>query len=331
MRSELAPPTWSFEESRVDNSQDWAHLIAEIYAPIDVHDASEAFTGQIRNTGTDGVQVSRITVGKHRSERLARDIRQHETPKLVLALQITGEGIVRQGDREVVLGPGDMTVYSTTLPYELTFNGEAEVLGVVVPWGSLAQAPMAAHHLAARRMPADDPVTKATFNAIVNIEPELLAMTLASRRRLVRNVVDVLSTLCLDRIESSVAERASWGKKDRLSQALEFIEENLADPELSLSTVAARSFMSVRSLQQRAAETGIGIAEWIRQRRLEKCKTDLVEYPDRSIAVVASSWGMTNAAYFSQLFKQQFGVSPRAYRAAALVRSLVEPVETTDR
>lgn len=310
--------TWNLEQSQVESPQDWANLIGDIYAPISVQDAPETFSGQIRNTGTDGVQISRLTVGKHVSQRLARDIRQSESPKLVVCLQISGTGTVRQDEREVVLHPGDMTVYSTTIPYELDFREEAEVIGVVVPWGSLAQAPLAAHHLSAELIAGDDPVTRAVFNSVVNIEPELLDMPIASRRRLVRNVVDLMSTLCLANIEQRMAARAPLGKSDRLSQALSFIEDNLADPELSLDMVAARNFVSVRTLQQRASETGCGIPEWIRERRLEKCKTDLVEYPDRSVASIAASWGMTNAAYFSQVFKQQFGVGPREYRARSL-------------
>ena len=310
--------TWNLEQSQVESPQDWANLIGDIYAPINVQQAPEAFSGQIRNTGTDGVQISRLTVGKHVSQRLARDIRQSESPKLVLCLQISGTGTVRQDEREVVLHPGDMTVYSTTIPYELDFREEAEVIGVVVPWGSLAQAPMAAHHLSAELISGDDPVTRATFSSVLNIEPELLDMPIASRRRLVRNVVDLMSTLCLANIEARMAARTPLGKTDRLSQALLFIEDNLAEPDLSLDEVAARNFVSVRTLQQRASEAGFGIPEWIRERRLEKCKTDLVEYPDRSVATVAATWGMTNAAYFSQLFKQQFGVSPREYRTRSL-------------
>ena len=317
MTTTSTPTTWNLDTAQVDSVQDWADLIGEIYARIDVQDVPEAFAGEIRNTGTDGIQISRLKVGKHRTERLARDIRQSESPKLVLCLQLTGEATVRQGDADVVLGPGDMTVYTTTVPYELIFEGEAEVMGVVVPWGSLSQAPVAAHYLSAQLMPHDDPVTRAAFSAITQIEPELLDMPLASRRRLVRNVVDIMSTLCLAHVERRVPDRAGIGKADRLSQALAYIEEHLSDPELSIARVATHNFVSVRTLQERAVESGFGIAEWIRARRLEKCKADLIEYPDRSVALIAETWGLMNPAHFSQMFKVAFGMTPRAYRASS--------------
>ena len=48
---------------------------------------------------------------------LARD---HSTPSLFMALQMSGSSVVVQRDRQVVLRPGDLVVYDSTTPWSMS-------------------------------------------------------------------------------------------------------------------------------------------------------------------------------------------------------------------
>ncbi|MDH4393235.1 MAG: helix-turn-helix domain-containing protein [Aquabacterium sp.] len=54
--------------------------------------------------------------------------------------------------------------------------------------------------------------------------------------------------------------------------------------------------------------------------RLDACRRDLadVRLAERSVSALAFSWGFNDAAHFSRSFREQFGQSPRAWRAQAL-------------
>ncbi len=55
---------------------------------------------------------------------------------------------------------------------------------------------------------------------------------------------------------------------------------------------------------------------YINKIRLEKASV-LLECCDRSVAEIAQAVGLSDAVYFSRLFRGQYGVSPRAYRRVA--------------
>jgi AraC-like DNA-binding protein len=62
------------------------------------------------------------------------------------------------------------------------------------------------------------------------------------------------------------------------------------------------------------------VAEWIRERRLERCRGDLANpaMSDSSITDIALRWGFSDSAHFSHCFRKEFAVSPRHFRSAAL-------------
>ena len=98
-----------------------------------------------------------------------------------------------------------------------------------------------------------------------------------------------------------------------------FIEMHLQEPSLSPALIAAAAGISVRHLHRIFAAEGCTVTEWIRERRLERCRTDLADLRlrERSITDIAFLWGFSDSAHFSHCFRQQFGVSPRQLRAKA--------------
>lgn len=309
-------PSRDLDESHVSSAERWRELIAGIYAPIVVDETTGGFSGKIRNADIDGIQVSRLRVGRHVTERQAHDIASDESPKLVLCVQLSGLSLVSQGNRSAILRAGDMTVYNTNAPYELDFKSDAECMGVVIPWRSLTQAPHAMEELAGRIMVGVDPVVRAVAHAIDGIEPSLLHVPLDSRRRLVNHIVGLTETLCQAQTQQHSDLGSGLSQRDRLSQLLRFIESNLSDPELSVKTIAADLFISTRSLQNLTSSAGFSIASWIRTRRLEMCRVELVESPERTVSDIAVSWGFSGgSSHFTQTFKGAYGVTPSQYRS----------------
>ncbi len=99
-------------------------------------------------------------------------------------------------------------------------------------------------------------------------------------------------------------------------QAKAFIDANLRDPALSPAMIAAAHHVSLRTLYRAFEEQGKPITQWIRRRRLDRCRRDLVDptLALRPVHVVAAGWGFPNAAVFSRVFRNEFGLPPQAYR-----------------
>jgi len=98
-----------------------------------------------------------------------------------------------------------------------------------------------------------------------------------------------------------------------------FIEVQLGDPGLSPATIAAAHHISVRYLYKLFEGEPTSVAGLIRERRLERCRRDLLDPSLRGVPVstIAARWGLTNAAHFSRAFRAAYGASPVEYRRLA--------------
>lgn len=121
----------------------------------------------------------------------------------------------------------------------------------------------------------------------------------------------------IDRSEGS--SRDPIDKQERISpaikQILDWIEDHFAD-KFELHTLAELVHISPNHLSYRfRKETGSPLTEFITKRRLREAAMMLkmTEQPIRDIGLEV---GFDNFAYFSRVFKDRFGMTPSAYRAA---------------
>lgn len=91
----------------------------------------------------------------------------------------------------------------------------------------------------------------------------------------------------------------------------------------SLDAVAARLFLSTRTLKRRLHEQGTSFLRLLNEtRHNDAC--ELLARTDLPIQEVATRLGYENPANFSRAFTQAAGVPPSAYRAAAIARRASE-------
>jgi YesN/AraC family two-component response regulator len=90
------------------------------------------------------------------------------------------------------------------------------------------------------------------------------------------------------------------------------VDDMIDDPELGASTLAEKNAMSLRTLN-RKLNTMIGLTagDLIRQYRLQKSLIFLKA--GHNVSEAAYMVGFETPAYFSQCFKDQYGVSPKDY------------------
>ena len=108
-------------------------------------------------------------------------------------------------------------------------------------------------------------------------------------------------------------------RRSHLHRIRQTIETLLAEPDLTLTRLAEAEGVSPRYLQKLFASEGENFTHYIRVRRLERCRLDLVSprYGDHSISSICFRWGFNGSAHFSRAFRQQYGVSPREFRRAS--------------
>jgi AraC-like DNA-binding protein len=120
---------------------------------------------------------------------------------------------------------------------------------------------------------------------------------------------------CLGRNQIAIPRVA-----ELLGQILRYVDAHLGEPAMTPVEVAAALGISLRHLHRVFSATGNTLGDYVRTRRLEQCRADLLDprLREKTITEIAFYWGFSDAAHFSHSFRKQFGVSPRVLRAVGM-------------
>jgi acetamidase/formamidase/AraC-like DNA-binding protein len=239
-----------------------------------------------------------------------------------LALHIDGQAVLSEAGRSTPIAAGDLVYGTAGAPAELVIATNFRQLLVRVPHAAIGArlvAPLAPKvgHLSGR-------------SGLGRIFAQLLAS--------VADTIDTLDAGAIRPIEVALAEfltvclagdrddgalvGATASRAATLHRICQKIEARLGDPDLALPAVAEQEGVSMRYLQKlfESAESSFG--QYVRQRRLERCRLDLINplYAGLSITDICFRWGFNDPAHFSRAFSEHFGAPPRSYRRDIAVK-----------
>lgn len=114
---------------------------------------------------------------------------------------------------------------------------------------------------------------------------------------------------------NSLVKNEKNKKYNKITQkAINYINENLSDAELSLKTVASAVFVNESYLSRVfRQETGERLIEYITKKRIDLSK-ELLNTTDLKAYEIAEAVGINNAHYFSICFKKLVGMTVTEYK-----------------
>jgi AraC-like DNA-binding protein len=120
---------------------------------------------------------------------------------------------------------------------------------------------------------------------------------------------------------------AASEKAAHFHRICQIIEAHLGDSSLTSQRVADMEGVSLRYLQKLFTEQGRTFVNYVRERRLARCKSDLLSplYAQQAITQICFRWGFNSSAHFSRAFREQFHISPREFRNQKPEAAGVEP------
>jgi AraC-like DNA-binding protein len=317
-RGRLMAVTWDATElppgDRVEALRDtlWRSVVR---IEVDHHVAVEGITthlslSRLGSLGLLSVKSTGATV--RRTPKLVKD----DMPRaLFLGLQVSGTSMVVQDGKQATLHPGEFALYDTSVPYTLVFDEGVDQHYIRIPREDLAlpdAAIRAVRGIALGRDHSVAALASAYFSRLsedTDLGDGLSAESLAHPTiELVRAVVATeLCDPCLSRgpMEDTLCLRI-----------VEFLRAHLAEYDLSAVRIAEAHHISVRHLYGVLSKAGISLGDWIRAHRLEECRKDLARPGSRNITIasIAGRWGFIDAAHFSRVFREAYGLTPKEWR-----------------
>ena len=120
---------------------------------------------------------------------------------------------------------------------------------------------------------------------------------------------------CIELFQKSAMENGQNLRSRRIVREIcAYIQENYADPGLSLQSAAEKTGLSASYLGRMfKSQEQVTFTEYVTSVRLEEARHRLLE-TNSPIATIAHEVGLDNQSYFSSLFRKAYGVSPSAFR-----------------
>ncbi|WP_152769426.1 helix-turn-helix domain-containing protein [Streptomyces spongiae] len=288
----------------------WGRKMPELHLPWTLtFPEQERFRALVRYRRLDELTVAEFKGGRYAGRRNDDPLASGGPPQIGVLINLSGTLVCRYRDTDLVLGSHDLVVWDSDLAHAFDAVEPHHELSLLLPRDRLPQGIVDV----AARMSGPVPVGAGTG----------LAAIAADQLRAIVRELDHLSDAGLaiacqnffDTLDSALAPAAkapsAGARTALLKRVRQYVEDHLDDPELSASSVAEALDISVRTLHLAFADTGTTAGRWIRERRLRVCYRELaLGSGDWTVTDVAFRWGFNDAAHFSRVFKQAFGVTP---------------------
>ncbi|WP_344902763.1 hypothetical protein [Actinomadura meridiana] len=254
--------------------------------------------GRILNFGT--LQVSRLTLPLSHVYRSRKLIAQCDPEMLSLVFSLNGAQTFSQADGQAVFGPRELILFDSSRPFHgIMHTGDdrrpdsrstivmAQIDPSLLPFTREALNPLLGTHLHGA-----ETVIRLLTQCFTDLSSGH-GHTRADAARLAGIGTDLITALCAHHLEAQRAVPTEAGNRIMIAQIQAFIEAHLSDPHLTPTTIAAAHHLSLSRLHRLFSCQDVTVAAWIRERRLTRCRRDLIDPALRHVTVhaIAARWG----------------------------------------
>jgi AraC-like DNA-binding protein len=290
----------------------WRDALAELSLDLRVLDEQSALFGTIITIAApSGIVFSRVTSCTQRLRFGAPD-----KGATWLALQQAGKAELTHRATKLELAPGDIAYGPLDSSTEIRFEGNFRQMLVSVPAPVLGARSATRRSLTIGHLPGHSGIGHVFAGLLSSVSDTMGRLTDDEVWPIESASLELLITALANESVTSTLTDVTSSTTMSLHRVLQLIEARLADPHLSVATVAKDSRISSRYLQKLLKTSGTSFGHVIRRRRLERCRADIVNplYAHLSLSDICFRWGFSDAAHFSRAFHDHYGVSPRDYR-----------------
>lgn len=292
--------------SRSERSRQWC---AVTQAPhIEFGDNREA---SVRGGEFGPLRLCIVSMGRHRVVHPVGMEKARQVPIIKFLFQEEGTATVSQGGRTNQIQAGQWCALRKDIPFIMDAPDQSRQLAITVPcsmlpaphWSvDLWRQPRSFLRGPAQILHASASASVMTGNILSATDCEQLGGQLA-----------ILAEMSIRAGDPGAMPDV---RESRRRAILEYIDHNLADPDLGIGRLAREFGMSSRTIHKLFEGESHTIARTIWERRLERCREEMVDpsLTGRSITEIAHLWGFSDSQHFSRSFKQRFGLTPRDYR-----------------
>jgi AraC-like DNA-binding protein len=301
----------------------WQTASRETYLPLSVRCLTDGpFSGRIYGFDLGAVNVYALQGYPSAAIRTPETIRASDPESFQLALCVHGSLRVAQDGRECSIACGDLTAVETSRAFSVSAREPWGLVAFMIPRPLLRPHADRICRQTALCISGNAGFGRLVRSFLVELEGGLRNGSIREGdAELGESILTLTRGLYLGNA-AAVSDSKQTSRAVLLHRIKTYVDAGLADPSLSPEKIARAHFISVRHLHKLFEANGLSVCEWIRERRLDRCRRDLGDpaLAEETVFTIAVRWGFTSQAHFSRLFRAAYGNTPREFRQELLER-----------
>ena len=289
-----------------------------VLGPLNIRtDEGNELPDQVRAADLGALHIGELWASRPGgANRTRHHIQRMEADLVKVDVVAQGEVGIEQDGRQARLQVGDYAFVDLARPAHWTNSSSVRVLAIAFPRQLLPLRADDTTKLTAVGLNADDGPGALFSSTARQLARHLDHFDVASGVRVGTATLDLLTVALAGRLDRGGGLPPDIPQRVLIVRMRAFIEDQLADSDLTPSAVARAHHVSLRYLYKLFEGEQKSVAGLIKERRLERCRRDLLDPSLRHLPVsaIAARWGMPNAAHFSHAFRAAYGMAPVEYR-----------------
>lgn len=288
--------------------EQWLTRINQVCGNFAGNPLADDFVGELETSYAKGLKLSTVTTRGATLFRTSQEIKGSDDAWFYTVFQLSGQAMMEQDERQVVIGAGDISLIDASRPCSLYWEQDSRQISLLLPRTLLEQHFPHQKIGCAERLPSNLPMVQLSHSLL----QESMNNTAMSESE---SEAALQAMVCLLRPVLHQRESAPPRRERQFQKVVTLIDDNIRQETLRPEWIAGETGMSVRSLYRMFADKGLVVAQYIRNRRLDFC-AEAIRHAgeDEKLAGIGFHWGFTDQSHFSTAFKQRFGLTPGEYR-----------------
>jgi AraC-like DNA-binding protein len=307
------------QHTRDRRNNAWQEALCDLYVNLDTTISNrDDYAGYVKEARFGSVTITDTALSQQVIKRRRKHLSRVDKDCYYLQLIQRGRTNVIQDRHELASNGALGTLFYASETYDLQCIDQVRAYYVEIPRDSLTQRLQNKVLPVSLNFSTGAGIGRVAADFCLAIASESDAIGEEDRQALGDELLDIVA-LAIDRAPRPEAI-GNVVQKAKLHTIKAYIEHNITNPVLSLSSIAKANGISLRYLHYLFRQEDMSPSDWIWNRRLMRCYNLLAttQGMDKSVTDIAYASGFSSSSHFSAMFKAKFGVRPSDLRRQTL-------------
>ena len=308
--------TWTTTElAKSDRHDAWSSMLNQAYGRWEMDKpVAPDFFSSVKHYDDSILKVIECTCDPCGGTRTRASIRADGLETLTIQSVLEGREYINFNGEDILLKPGDLLIWDSTKPMSFEVTHRLHKISIMMPLPRFQSWLPRSWFSIRHSLDGQSNSGQLLTNHVKSLRQSVFDGGCKDNYALIDATIGVL----VNALDPGTADDPKPLRVTQLRNIKEYIKANIRNPDLSPAMIAKAGGMSSRYLHWlfNADADADTVKQYIFHQRLDLCARDLSNphMRNRKISDIAFYWGFQDTAHFNKRFKQQYDMSPGAFR-----------------